>query len=171
MFDPPTVEHRNNNVPFASVESEQHIKLARLAAQKAISLYKNANNVLPLSLISGTGTLFVAGYTADDGDNLQGNYAQRTDHGGYNASILAGLVGVLGQERVRYLPGCSFINCTQDDFTEISQAASHATASVVVLGTIHNNKNNDDIWTDCGSADGNGTVIDVWLWMILRARR
>ena len=218
MFDPPA-EEIGNSLPFSAVESQQHLSLARRAGQKAICLYQNRGNVLPLSAAdfllpessgsqrggwrphrsssSGRGNgggarLLVAGYTANDGDNLQGNYAQHTDLGGESASILAGISHALGKRGVSvlpwssgagiaagaaegtkawsggastgstnsssvlYIPGCSAINCPETNFSTVTAHGRLAKVSVVVLGTIHNNKNNDSAWTDCGPADVTG---------------
>ena len=96
MFDPPAM-NRQNYVMFSNVESSAHLTLARRAAASAMCLYSNRDGTLPLSALqyNYSGAMLVAGFSADDGDLLQGNYARHTDIGGRSASIISGLAETL----------------------------------------------------------------------------
>jgi hypothetical protein len=125
------------------------------------SLNTNATLPLDLAALAGRpGSVLLAGFTADDGDNLFGNYVQHTDRGGRNASILAGLARALGAPLpgpdggavaaagpLAYHPACSDSACPATDLVlraEAHAAAKVASVTVLVLGLTHNAKNNDD---------------------------
>lgn len=125
--------------PFDELQSPEHIALNRRAASEGMCLYKNANNSLPLKMSSFSlqpQSLLVAGATADDGDNLQGNYAPHTDIGA--VSILDGLIAAVGATSVVHQPGCLTVECPDTTgFAAAVAAAQTALAAVVVLGTKH----------------------------------
>lgn len=103
MLDPPTLVPWNTLSNDSSVvESPEHIALARLAAQQSMCLYKNANNVLPLSL-SPAPKIALIGPQAIMEFLLLGNYAQYPDGG--IVSILEGLTAAVGQN---VTANCSF---------------------------------------------------------------
>lgn len=119
-------------------QSPQHISLNRRAAAAGICLYKNANKILPLKaeMYTKPGSLLVAGPTAPDGDNLQGNYASHTDIGA--VSILEGIQNVVGSSAAVYQPGCQTVECTnKTGFPAAVAAAQAAAVTVLVLGTQH----------------------------------
>ena len=121
MLDPPT-NVWYNTVPFDVCASAPHIALARVAARKGIAMYKNkprkqatlrrdgssshhrnsstvskpAVAALPLAVgdFAADGSLAVIGPTADNANNLLGNYATASTSGPAVAvSILQGLQG------------------------------------------------------------------------------
>ena len=81
MMDPPALNDQNR-VKFAAVESAAHLRLARRAAAAAICLYRNRNDTLPLDAteLNHSGAVLLAGFSADDGDLLQGNCEQNSAH-------------------------------------------------------------------------------------------
>lgn len=104
LLDPPT------QVPWnalgngsATVESAAHIALAREAAEKAIALYSNRHNVLPLSAQT-VKRLAVIGPQAIRTTLLLGNYVQDPGPDAGIVSILDGLYQRLGVNVTR---GCS----------------------------------------------------------------
>src|SRR5579884_2145973 len=77
MFDPP------ERVPFSNIGMDQvatpeHAKIALEAAEKAIVLLKNENNILPLTNVPKN--IAVVGPAADDPDALLGNYNGTPPH-------------------------------------------------------------------------------------------
>ena len=172
MFDPPAGKGSNsyNELTFEMLESVSHTALSRTAAQNAICMYHNRNSALPLNMaadFSAPGSLLVAGWGAADGDNLFGNYIQHTDRAGVNASILAGFAGALhvalppleppddagdGAKAAAASPlvyeiACSNNGCPKKDLLKRARAvrlAKAAKATVLVLGLVHNHRNNDD---------------------------
>ena len=126
---------------------------------------QNSNATLPLSLsrmLAKPGSVLLAGWTADDGDNLMGNYVEHTDRGGVNASILAGLAQALGAPMpsppppggddsatspLVWEPGCSDSSCPETDVVrrvKAHAAAKVADVTILVLGLNHNSKNDDN---------------------------
>ncbi|MCX6537687.1 MAG: glycoside hydrolase family 3 C-terminal domain-containing protein [Acidobacteria bacterium] len=71
MFDPPaSVPYAQ--IPYATVDSPAHRRLALQAARKSIVLLKNEGQLLPLK--AGYKTIAVIGPNADDEEVLLGNY-------------------------------------------------------------------------------------------------
>lgn len=96
LLDPPT------QVPWnalgngsATVESAAHIALAREAAEKAIALYSNRGNVLPLGADS-VKRLAVIGPQAIQTTLLLGNYIQTPGSDAGITSVLDGLYQRVG---------------------------------------------------------------------------
>ena len=71
MFDPAD-RVPFNQIPFSVNGSDEHNRLARVAAQKSIVLLKNQNNALPLS--KNLKKIAVIGPNADNWEALIGNY-------------------------------------------------------------------------------------------------
>ena len=83
--------------------------------------------------------------------------ARHTDLGGKAASILAGLTEALSADgSVTFEPGCLSAACPERDFSAAVSAARRSRVAVVVVGTIHSSKNNDDSFAPCGALDVNG---------------
>ena len=203
MLDSPT-SNAWNRLAFATVEDAAHTQLARKAAQESICLYhnrapaaakaepqgqgdeegralfvasQNRNATLPLDLPklkAVSGSVLLAGWMADDGDELCGNYVQHTDRGGVNASILAGLSQALGVPLPTTRAGalvhevaCSSAACSAND-TELrakaTKSAKAAHVTVLVLGLTHNAKNNDDAGSGPGQT-GSMFVRHRCLWL------
>ena len=112
---------------------------------------QNSNATLPLSMprmMAKPRSVLLAGWTADDGDNLMGNYVEHTDRGGVNASILAGLAQALGvampsgsdnatASALVWEPGCSDSSCPGRDVlarVRAHAAAKAAEVTILVLG-------------------------------------
>ena len=87
------VEHANDR--------PEHRALIRRAGAEAAVLLKN-NGILPLK---GDGTIAVIGPNAKTAQIMGGGSAQLNAH--YRISPWQGLINALGQERLRYAPGCT----------------------------------------------------------------
>ena len=95
LFDPPTfVKYNYLTVNNTDVEGTQHLQYAREVAGKAIGLYKNDNNVLPLDS-TNINKIVVIGPQAISTDLLLGNYATYPDKG--VPTILQALREALGE--------------------------------------------------------------------------
>jgi len=127
LFDP---EELN---PYASIASEvvnsnEHQKLAYLAASKSIVLLKNKNNVLPLDK-KEIKNLFIAGPTSSDVNALLGNY------NGFSGELVTFLEGIIDRvdvaTTVEHSQGFMFHN--DSSFHGLWQA-DRAEAVVLCLG-------------------------------------
>eukprot|EP00730_Choanoeca_flexa_P007214 TRINITY_DN12297_c0_g2_i2.p1 TRINITY_DN12297_c0_g2~~TRINITY_DN12297_c0_g2_i2.p1 ORF type:complete len:901 (+),score=146.73 TRINITY_DN12297_c0_g2_i2:2-2704(+) len=100
MLDPPT-HSSYNAIPFSVVANKGHIALTREAAGKAMCLYKNDNNTLPLNEKDYTdeGSILVVDFGAGSGTNIIGNYANPPDTG--SVSVSEGLRNVLAPQSNR----------------------------------------------------------------------
>ena len=125
------------NKIYPGWNSPEHQAIARKAAQEAIVLLENNNNILPLS--KSTGTIAVIGPGADD---LQpGDYTQKLQPGQLK-SILHGVKAAVGNHStVLYEKGCEFFTIENYDIDKVLTAVSKSDVVVMVLG-------------DCSSAGG-----------------
>ncbi|XP_065197293.1 uncharacterized protein LOC135828788 [Sycon ciliatum] len=103
MHDPPKMVEWNMLTNDSIVEGPADISLARQAAHKGMTLYKNKNNVLPLS--KNIKKLALIGPSATDGNVLLGNYAVPPDHG--IPTIQDGIYQSLGIDPVTFKGNCS----------------------------------------------------------------
>jgi beta-glucosidase len=89
--------------PFEEVANDrpEHRALIRRAGAEASVLLKN-NGILPLK---GDGTIAVIGPNAKIAQIMGGGSAQLNAH--YRVSPWQGLVAAVGEERLRYAPGCT----------------------------------------------------------------
>lgn len=129
MFDPAD-EVPFNKIGPEVVGCEKHVALAREAAQKAITLVKNKNNVLPLK--KDLRTLFVTGPQAANEEALLGNYFGVT---GNSVNILDGIaakvsVGTSINYKIGQMPW--HVNANPIDWT--TGEAANADACIAVLG-------------------------------------
>ncbi|AUP80582.1 glycoside hydrolase family 3 C-terminal domain-containing protein [Flavivirga eckloniae] len=86
MFDPIGL-NPYDKITAEVIDSEDHRKIAREAAQKSIVLLKNENNLLPLK--KDTRTMYVVGPNASNEEVLLGNYYGLTSN---TQTILDGIV-------------------------------------------------------------------------------
>ena len=102
MHDPPTMVDWNLVSDSSVIEGKDHLSLARLAGQKAMTLYKNKGNVLPLPM--DIKRLAVIGPSATHGPLLLGNYAAKPDLG--VTSILDAIMTTLGANVTNFTGDC-----------------------------------------------------------------
>jgi len=139
MLDPPTLNPYNfigNGTDV--VESPSHIQLARLAGQKAMCLYKNSNDLLPLSLDKYKRILLVGPQVVQH-MLLLGNYAERPDDG--IVSVLEGFRAAINgsDASLEWKTGCLTIACeTTVLFDQAIEAARNADVVIVTLGLDQN---------------------------------
>jgi beta-glucosidase len=139
MLDPPTLNPYNFITNGTEVvESQRHLELARVAAQKAICLYKNDNDVLPLSPLKYK-RIALIGPQVIMTNLLLGNYAERPDAG--IVSILDGFTHALNNtdSTLKWKTGCLTIACESSAlFADAIEAAREADVVVVTLGLDQN---------------------------------
>ena len=112
------------------VEADEHVALAREAAQKSIVLLKNDNDLLPLS--RDTRSLYVVGPHATNVDVLFGNY------NGFSREAVTVLEGVIGAvsagTSVNYSYGQLPFSQNINPIDWVTGGAHTADATVVVIG-------------------------------------
>ena len=133
MFDPPE-RVKYAQIPISINDCPAHDALTYKAAQEAIVLLKNANNILPLAK---TGTIAVIGPNADD----DGKGESSLMLGNYNGTpstlttILAGIrKKVAGQAEVLYAKGSEIRDGTPQQLEEALATARQADTVILVLG-------------------------------------
>lgn len=113
-FDPPTLVGYNY-LGADDVQSPQHLRLARFAAQEAMTLYKNSNKTLPLDLAKIKEQklkVAVIGPQAPDQWLILGNYH------GFPTKIVSVLEGMERQAIKRFYLS---INWASDMLLQISR--------------------------------------------------
>ncbi len=113
----------------ARCHTDKELALARRAAEEAMVLLKNENNLLPLS--ESIGKVAVIG---PNGAVAQlGDY---TPQAAWNraVSVKMGLEQLLGEERVRYALGCTTAGGTEEQLLQAVELAKQADVAVVCLG-------------------------------------
>ena len=112
MHDPPTTVEWNYLTNDSIIEGKAHLALARKAAQKAMTLYRNQDNTLPLS--TDVKKVAVIGPGASQGPLLLGNYAVPPDHG--IPTILEGIQMALGEDPSKFKGDCGPLENNTDYF-------------------------------------------------------
>jgi beta-glucosidase len=151
LFDDPYVDPDEAD---RVVGSEPHIQLARTAAQEAITLLKNDNNIAPLDL-SKIKTIAVIGPNANR--TLLGGYSGVPKH---EVTLLEGIQAKVGkQARVLYSEGCKITiggswnedkvvaSDPEEDRKQIAEAVKVAKqADVIILAIGGNEQTSREAW-------------------------
>jgi len=151
LFDDPYVDPEEAD---RVVGSEPHIQLARTAAQEAITLLKNDNNIAPLDL-SKIKTIAVIGPNANR--TLLGGYSGVPKH---EVTLLEGIQAKVGkQARVLYSEGCKITiggswnedkvvaSDPEEDRKQIAEAVKVAKqADVIILAIGGNEQTSREAW-------------------------
>lgn len=103
MDDPSLVSW--SKIPASVINCDAHKKLALEMSRQTMTLLQNKNNVLPLS--KSAGKIAVIGPNADEKAMLWGNYNGTPNR---TVTILDGIRGKLGKNKVTYLRGCDLVN-------------------------------------------------------------
>ncbi len=115
--------------------------LARRVAERSVTVLRNDGGILPLAA-DGDDVVAVIGPNADDARLLLGNYSFE-NHVHYQdgaalglpvTTVLAGITGIVGPDRVRRAWGCDVTDPSTDGFTAAVAAADEAAVAVVVVG-------------------------------------
>ena len=104
FFDPPG-DSPMDRIPFSSVASEQHRKVALKAAEESMVLLQNNNGALPLS--KAPHDIAVVGPTADLLVSLEGNYNGQPVH---PVSPLDGITKQFHGSTIHYAQGSTLAN-------------------------------------------------------------
>jgi len=128
LFDRPYVDPERAE---AVIGNPAHIALARRAARESVVLLKNRGGVLPLSKSSGT--IAVIGPNADNVYNQLGDYTSPQPRGNV-VTLLDGIRGKVGAERVLYAPGCRIRGENKEGFANALACAANADVIVVAVG-------------------------------------
>lgn len=103
MDDPSLVSW--SKIPASVINCDAHKELALEMSRQTMTLLQNKNNVLPLS--KSAGKIAVIGPNADEKAMLWGNYNGTPNQ---TVTILDGIRGKLGKNKVTYLRGCDLVN-------------------------------------------------------------
>ncbi|WP_373749096.1 xylan 1,4-beta-xylosidase, partial [Bacteroides heparinolyticus] len=103
MDDPSLVSW--SKIPASVINCDAHKELALEMSRQTMTLLQNKNNVLPLS--KSAGKIAVIGPNADEKAMLWGNYNGTPNR---TVTILDGIRGKLGKNKVTYLRGCDLVN-------------------------------------------------------------
>ena len=127
LFDNPYVDVEKAKT---MVRSESNKDVARLVAQKVITLLKNENNILPLNK---NAKVLVCGPNADNVYNMLGDYTAPQEEGNVK-TILMGIRSKLPVSQVEYVKGCAVRDTTDSNISEAVKAAQKADVIVVAVG-------------------------------------
>eukprot|EP01060_Flectonema_neradi_P015967 TRINITY_DN225_c0_g1_i4.p1 TRINITY_DN225_c0_g1~~TRINITY_DN225_c0_g1_i4.p1 ORF type:complete len:748 (+),score=195.19 TRINITY_DN225_c0_g1_i4:55-2298(+) len=122
-----------NNQPYLNytykekVNTPDHQKLAREAAQQGMVLLKNTNKAFPLSA-DNIKTLAVVGPNANATTVMQGNYH------GVAPYLISPAMGLSKHAKVTYVEGCDTECGSTSGFGDAVNAAKEADATVIVIG-------------------------------------
>ena len=127
LFDNPYVDVEKAKT---MVRSESNKDVARLVAQKVITLLKNEHNTLPLKKNT---KVLVCGPNADNVYNMLGDYTAPQEEGNVK-TILMGIRSKLPASQVEYVKGCAVRDTTDSNISEAVKAAQKADVIVVAVG-------------------------------------
>jgi beta-glucosidase len=124
--------------PYADPDREksallanEHRQLAREAARKSIVLLKNDQNLLPLS--KAVNSVAVIGPLADSRSDLLGCWPGQ-GHAEDVVSMLEGLKGKIGPEKIHFAKGCNIQGNDDSGFADAVKLAQESDVAIVVLG-------------------------------------
>jgi beta-glucosidase len=148
MFDPDSMV-KYSSIPYSTVDSPKHRKLALETARESIVLLKN-DGILPLKHINSIG---VAGPNADDMDGLLGNY-----YGSPSSWVtpLEGIKKAAGSKtKITYIKACGIKDQCTDHLNAIESSFKDCDVVIAVLGL------NAQIEGEEGAGDGDRKEIDL----------
>ena len=126
LFENPYVSEAGTG----DVGGPDHMELAREVARKSVTLLENRNNTLPLDP-DKVKKVAVIGPNADKIYNQLGDYtAQQLSAN----TVLDGITGLLGKDRVEYVHGCAIKDPDTSDIPSAVEAARRSDVAVVVVG-------------------------------------
>jgi len=128
LFDDP-YKYCNEEAEAEIILHEDHLKLAREAANKSIVLLKNDNNILPLS---NNQKVALLGPLADDQFHIIGNWAAKGDRDGVAVSVKEGFEAQ--NKKFTYAKGCEIDDKDDSKFDEAIKIAKNADVAVMVMG-------------------------------------
>lgn len=127
LFERPYVDPQ---ATAKGVRIAAHIAVAKRAAQEAVTLLKNENNVLPLSRNIRVAVL---GPNADNRYNMLGDYTAPQPDANVK-TILDGIRGKLSAANIEYVKGCAIRDTTTENICEAVEAARRADVVIVAVG-------------------------------------
>ncbi|MGD0035236.1 glycoside hydrolase family 3 N-terminal domain-containing protein [Paenibacillus illinoisensis] len=112
---------------------EEHVELARKAAQEGIVLLKNEENLLPISKTNPK--IAVLGPNANHTYNQLGDYTS-PQPSGQIVTVLEGIRRKVGAqaEQILYAPGCRIKGDSKEGFAQALACAEQADVIVMVMG-------------------------------------
>jgi len=165
LFDEKTKDFSSEETTEPVLHTAKHVELARKAAQEAIVLLKNQENILPLRK-----NIKVAVVGPNAAVSQLGDYtAPNVD---YAVSIKDGLEARLGSDNVLYQRGSGIAGGTNEEIKQAVQAVNCADVAIVVLGD-NSNFFGGIGWGDdgVGAAVTSGEGFDVADLIIPEAQR
>ena len=137
MFDPPS-DVGYNNIFYNATElaqNEEHNSINRRASEESMTLLKNDNNTLPLSL-DNINKLGLFGFQSNNAGILSGNYAGSANTGNWGKTITQAFESK--GPTILQADGCSSVLCKEaadpHGFDVAKHLASQSDAVVVLLG-------------------------------------
>jgi beta-glucosidase len=128
LFDDP-YKYCNEEEESGIILHEDHLKIARDAANKSIVLLKNNNNLLPLN---DDKKVALIGPLADDQFHIIGNWAAKGDRDGIAVSVKEGFEAQ--NKKFNYSVGCEIDSQDKSKFDEAIKIAKDADVAVMVMG-------------------------------------
>lgn len=128
LFENPYVDPQKAKL---FVRNSEHTELSRKAAQQAVVLLENKNNLLPLN--KRIKKVAVIGPNANNHYNQLGDYTAPQDEK-YIKTVLDGIKTKLPKAKVEYVKGCSIRDTTNLDMERAISAASNADVAILVVG-------------------------------------
>ena len=127
LFDQPYVDPE---AAAREVHNDQHVALARRAAQESVTLLENRNHTLPLK--KGL-RVAVVGPNADNRYNQLGDYtAPQPDE--KVKTVLDGVRQKVGEGNVEYVKGCAIRDTSSNEIAQAVAAARRADVVIAVVG-------------------------------------
>lgn len=114
-----------------TVRNQEHVSLAKQAAQKAVVLLENRGNTLPLS--KQVKRIAVIGPNADTYYNQLGDYTAPQERA-HIKTVLDGVRMKLPDAAITYVKGCAIRDTTDTEIDRAVEAARQAEVAIVVVG-------------------------------------
>jgi len=128
LFDAPYVNVKDAE---ETVRNAEHIELAREVARQSITMLKNEEDLLPLSI--DLKNIAVIGSNADMQYNQLGDYTAPQAEENI-VTVLEGIQNKLPNTIINYVKGTAVRDTTQTDIPAAVEAAKNAEVAIVVLG-------------------------------------
>lgn len=128
LFENPYVDPKEAQ---AQVRKEEHVRLAREAAQQSIVILENKHHTLPLS--RNLKRISVIGPNADNHYNQLGDYTAPQNREAI-ITVLDGIKAKMSHAEIEYVKGCAIRDTSWLEIKKAAEAAKRADVAIVVVG-------------------------------------